>query len=98
MARRFLGLTVWLLLSCGGEEPARRPVTHVLSDGTVVDVAGDGAWAITTVDGRRTVGLAAGEAPIVRAFDERVTFAFGFFEHRRIGTVEHPTTFRGSVL
>lgn len=88
------------LAACGtSEPPPLPPATHVLSDGTTIDVDGRGAFTITTGDGRRTLATAPGAMPVVHDFTDRVTFAVGFFNFRRIGETELPVRrFSGSEL
>ena len=88
-ARFVLVASLCLVVSCGpSEPPPLPPATHVLSDGTTVDVDGRGAIVITTDDGRRTLATAPGAVPVVRDFTDRITFTVGFYTFRRIGETE----------
>lgn len=76
--RRALFLGV-LVLSCGA--PSATPSTHTLPNGTVLDVAADGAIAVSR-DGRPLASIASG-GPFARRFDTRITSVFGSYDFAR---------------
>ena len=96
-ARWICTAPLFLLAAC--DPPARQPVSHVLSDGTRVDVAADGSFALFAEDGHPLVATAPGHGPMARAYTQRVTMVQGFYIFRRSGAVDTTfSTFAGSEL
>ncbi len=105
LATRSLGS--WLLLcasifalaACESGAAALPPATHVLADGTRVEVASDGAVALFSADGRALAGTAAGAFVTARTFDETSPMSFGFFRFTRSNeVVNEARRFLGSSL
>jgi alpha-glucosidase len=81
-----------LLVACGDDSIP--PASHVLSDGTRVEVAADGSFELLATDGRALVSTSN---PAARSFESVVTFTFGFFTFRRTGDMPiAATAFLGS--
>ncbi len=73
------------------------PATHVLGDGTRVEVAADGSLALFDGDGHALGGTAPGHGPLARTFAQRVTMLQGFYTFRRTGVTDTTfSTFEGS--
>jgi alpha-glucosidase len=82
-----------MLLACDpGAPPLLPPASHVLSDGTRVEVDGRGAFELFTADGRALAATAPGQAPTAHTFTDRVSTILGFFTFRRGGDTEHPAS------
>lgn len=89
-----------LTLACDpGEPPPLPPATHVLSDGTRVEVDGRGAVSLFTEDDRALAAFAEGAVPTAHRFRDTVSFFLGFFEFERGMETEHAAErFLGSEL
>ncbi len=98
MRRAWIGAAlVAVSVACETPPPAPiAPATYVLSDGTRLDVASDGSFALFDDAGRPLAATAAGATPIARRFDETVTMTVGFFTFRRANEVALPARFVGS--
>lgn len=86
-----------LLTACDPDTIA--PASYVLSDGTRVEVAADGSFALTSESGHALAATAAGRGPIARTFAQRITMLQGFYTFRRSDVVDTTfETFEGSAL
>lgn len=103
-SRRFLSAlaSIGALAACDAgpaEPPPLPPASHVLADGTRVEVDGRGAVSLFAEDGRALAAFAEGAVPTARRFSERVRMALGFFDFLRVGETEHPARrFLGSSI
>lgn len=99
-ARRCSFVVALLTLACGPSAPPPvPPASHVLSDGTRVDVDGSGAVALFTADGRALAATSSGAFVTARTFDQTSPMTFGFFRFTRSNEVVNEAgRFLGSTL
>ncbi|MBX7191126.1 MAG: hypothetical protein K1X94_03660 [Sandaracinaceae bacterium] len=95
---RWLSAPALLLLACGGPTTLA-PASYVLSDGTRVDVASDGAISLTSESGHALAATASGRGPLARTFGLRATMLQGFYTFRRSNALDTSfSIFEGSAL
>jgi alpha-glucosidase len=94
-----LAVSLVALSGCTSTPAPVPPATHVLSDGTRVEVDGTGAVALFAADGRALAATSADAAVTARTFDQTSTMTFGFFRFTRANEVVNAADhFLGSTL
>ena len=97
MRARALTALALLLLACEPGETLLPPASYTLADGTVVDVDGRGAIALSDADGHALGGTASGAYPTTRAYEDRVSTILGSWTWQRRGETERAASrFLGS--